>query len=162
MGTLQDTNRPALPNFYFKVTGVEWQQVPEPPSSRETKFKSKFAVFSSFQSNHPSRLKHTVIQNHILTLTDTGKSWHFSPRSSRLDFLFDSMPQVEAHRITILSLTVKRKKERKPQGNSQQDIGSADLKILGQFFQAKVILQFCRALQKKTIWFFRFDFYSSK
>ena len=32
------------------------------------------------------------------------------------------MPKVEAHRITILSLTVKLKKERKPQGNSQQDI----------------------------------------
>ena len=31
------------------------------------------------------------------------------------------MPQVKAHGITNLSLTVKRNKEREPQGNSQQD-----------------------------------------
>ena len=30
------------------------------------------------------------------------------------------------------------------------NMGSAETKILGQFFQAKVVIQFCRARQKKT------------
>ena len=55
-------------------------------------------------------------------LTDRRTSGRFTADLQDFKFLFDSMPQVEAHRITILSLTVKRKKERKPQGNSQQDI----------------------------------------
>ena len=55
-------------------------------------------------------------------LTDRRNCGRFTADLQDFKFLFDSMPQVEAHRITILSLTVKRKKERKPQGNSQQDI----------------------------------------
>ena len=54
-------------------------------------------------------------------LTDTRTSGRFTAELRDVKFLFDSMPQVKAHRITNLSLTVKRKKEREPQGNSQQD-----------------------------------------
>ena len=55
------------------------------------------------------------------SLTDTRTSGRFTAELRDVKFLFDSMPQVKAHRITNLSLTVKRKKEREPQGNSQQD-----------------------------------------
>ena len=68
-------------------------------------------------SSHPQK-----VQEMLSYLTDRRTSGRFTADLQDFKFLFDSMPQVEAHRITILSLTVKRKKERKPQGNSQQDI----------------------------------------
>ena len=40
--------------------------------------------------------------------------------------------------------------------------GSAEMKILGHFFQAKVIIQCCRARQKKTNGGFIFAFHSSE
>ena len=54
-----------------------------------------------------------VDSNFLVFLTDRRTSGRFTAELRDVKFLFDSMPQVEAHRITILSLTVKRKKRKK-------------------------------------------------